>query len=92
MDSALMYGLLSGRPVRTVYFSTGGFTIEGFNSSTGEFEPEQFLLTRIYVDYYTGEDVDFTPLPKEEFEEYVLNLRKSLGFDNSDSLDVSLIK
>ena len=48
-----MYGLLSGRPVRTVYFSAGGFTIEGFNSSTGEFEPEQFLLTRIYVDYYT---------------------------------------
>ena len=84
-----MYGLLSGRPVRTVYFSTGGFTIEGFNYSTGAFEPEQFLLTRIYVDYYTGEDVDFTPLSKEEFDEYVLNLRKSLGFDNSDSSDLN---
>jgi hypothetical protein len=85
MDSALMYGLLSGRPVRTVYFSTGGFTIEGFNSSTGEFEPEQLLLTRIYVDYYTGDDIDFTPMSKEEFDEYVLNLGKSLGFDTSSS-------
>lgn len=60
-------------------------TIEGFNSSTGEFEPEQLLLTRIYVDYYTGDDVDFTPMSKEEFDEYVLNLRKSLGFDTSSS-------
>lgn len=76
-----MYGLLGSRPVRTVMLPTGGLRMEGFDFSTGEFYAQPSLFTLIYIDYYTGEDVDFTPLPKEEFDEYVLNLRKSLGFD-----------
>ncbi len=84
-----MYGLLGSRPVRTVMLPTGGLRMEGFDFSTGEFYAQPSLFTLIYIDYYTGEDVDFTPLLKEEFYEYVLNLGKSLGFDNSDSSDLN---
>jgi hypothetical protein len=87
-----MYGVLGSRPVRTVMLPTGGFRMEGFNFSTGEFNSEPSLFTLIHIDYYTGEDVDFTPMSKEEFNEYVLNLRKSLGFDNSGPSDLHLPK
>jgi hypothetical protein len=79
-----MYGLLGRRPVRTVMLPTGGFRMEGFDHTTGEFNSEPSLFITIHVDYYTGEDVDFTPLSKDEFDDYVLKLRKNLGFDVSE--------
>lgn len=81
-------GLLGSRPVRTLMLPDGGFKMEGFNSSTGEFVSVPSLLITLYDEYRRGDDVDFTPMSKEEFNEYVLNLRKSLGFDNSGPSDL----
>lgn len=84
-------GLLGSRPVRTVRLP-GELRAEGFDSTTGEFVSVPSLLITLYDEYRRGDDVDFTPMSKEEFDEYVENLRKNLGFDASDSSDLSFPK
>lgn len=79
-----IYGLLGDRPVKSEFTSDGGLGAYAFNHSTGIFELDMNFLTVIYVDYYVEGDPNFTRLSKKDFDDYVMKLRKSLGFDVSE--------
>ena len=71
------YYIIGIRPVKLETNIEGGIGIYAFNWQSGEFEYSYRYLDHIYG-FYKG-DVDVKEIPKEDFDQYVDQLRHERG-------------
>ena len=73
--SAPLYLLFGIRPVKSERDAEGNLLIYAYETESGKFEINMSYLKRMYTRRDDEED-DITELNKEEFENYVKNLRQ----------------